>query len=87
MRLIDADALLAEMKEDGWCEDYLGREEAQGIYNYIEEAPTAYDVDKVLEYLEKCVYRIDDSASLCMRDVMNEEDVLEVVRGGGATCS
>lgn len=49
--------------------------------NYIENdnIPTAFDLESVTEKLKSAVYRIDDSATLCSRDVINEEDVLEIL--------
>ena len=49
----------------------------------IDIIPTAFDVDKVVEQLEKQVYEIDDSLSLSARDVIDEEDVFEIVKAGG----
>ena len=53
MRLIDADKLMGELHESlkGDCDlrkDY----EFMGIDEFIENQPTAYDVDKVLEQLK-----------------------------------
>ena len=53
------------------------------IIDKIYEQPTAFDVDKVIEQLEKQVYEIDDSLSLSARDVIDEEDVFEIVKAGG----
>ena len=36
--------------------------------------------EKILERLEKATYRIDDSATLSTRDVVNEEDAKEIVQ-------
>lgn len=55
----------------------------QGYINVIETESTAFDVDKVVEQLEKQVYEIDDSLSLSARDVIDEEDVFEIVKAGG----
>ena len=43
----------------------------------------AYDVDKLIEELKDATYRIDDSLTLSSRDVINEEDVMDIVRAGG----
>ena len=55
MRLIDADKLMGELHESlkGDCDlrkDY----EFMGIDEFIENQPTAYDVDKVIEEIESC---------------------------------
>lgn len=43
----------------------------------------AYDVDKLIEELKDATYRIDDSLTLSSRDVINEEDVMDIVKEGG----
>lgn len=43
----------------------------------------AYDVDKVIDELKEATYRIDDSLTLSSRDVINEEDVMDIVKAGG----
>lgn len=55
MRLIDADELLEALHEslEGDCDlrkDY----EFMGIDEFIENQPTAYDVDKVIKEIESC---------------------------------
>ncbi len=49
MRLIDADELMTvtDVQEDGTEVTYVP-------YSEIEDAPTAYDPDKVVEQLKKC---------------------------------
>ena len=83
MRLIDADKLIEHLKkfyDDCDIEDML---EFVRVSNFINNQPTAFDVDKVVEQLEEQVYEIDDSLSLSARDVINEEDVFEIVKAGG----
>lgn len=36
--------------------------------------------EMIMEMLEESTYRIDDSATLCVRDVINEEDAKEIVQ-------
>ena len=43
----------------------------------------AYDVDKLIEELKEATYRIDDSLTLSSRDVINEEDAMDIVKAGG----
>lgn len=55
MRLIDADKLMGELHESlkGDCDlrkDY----EFMGIDEFIENQPTAYNVDKVIKEIESC---------------------------------
>ena len=57
------------------------------IKTIIKEQPTAYDVDKVVEELDKASYRIDDSATLSSRDVINIDDAIEIVKQGGTDAS
>lgn len=42
-----------------------------------------YDVDKLIEELKDAKYRIDDSLTLSSRDVINEEDAMDIVKAGG----
>ena len=74
MRLIDADELMGELHESlkGDCDlrkDY----EFMGIDEFIENQPTAYNVDKVLEKIQKIPFR---SASAKAR-------IIHIVKGGG----
>lgn len=83
MRLINADAF---MEYIGLEDTEESREENYGEIVTLEDfdrQETAYDLDKVIEQLKRCIYRIDDSATLSTRDVINEEDVFEIVKRGG----
>lgn len=76
MRLIDADKLMGELHESlkGDCDlrkDY----EFMGIDEFIENQPTAYDVDKVLEQLEYS--RVPNTG------IAGYHKVVEIVKGGG----
>lgn len=73
MRLIDAD----EYKGKCIC-NYL----YSGVTKLMEvdAVPTAFDLENVIEKLKSAVYRIDDSATLSSRDVINEEDVFEILK-------
>ena len=77
MRLIDADAFEAYIKEhckdslvDLWCE-------------LVHRQPTAYDVDKVIEQLEEKVFElpIGGMAVSCL----GRSVAIEIVRTGGGT--
>lgn len=43
----------------------------------------ACDIDKIIEELKEATYRIDDSLTLSLRDVINEEDAMDIVKAGG----
>lgn len=49
----------------------------QGIDVVIKALSTYCKIPKIIEELREEVYRIDDSATLSSRDVLNEEDVFE----------
>lgn len=66
MRLIDADELLEALHEslEGDCDlrkDY----EFMGIDEFIENQPTAYDVDKVIAQLDEEIARLDNCQQIC----------------------
>ena len=76
MRLIDADKLIEELKES--YDDDLQKElEYLGIYEFIKEQPTAYDVEKIYNIA------IDDFADKIATygtydDYGNVIDILEI---------
>ena len=91
MRLIDADKLLKETRRDrdyaeknGFLDMYYER---QVLIDRIEAQPTAYNVDKVVEKLEKirvkktCNKEKCDTKELCRICVV--DDTIEIVKGGG----
>lgn len=59
---------------------YVRKSEVMQILN---SQKYAYDADKVIDELKKVTYRIDDSITLSSRDVINEEDVMDIVKEGG----
>ena len=89
MRLIDADRLLADLKEENVlpiCIQNLTKKNKQIIRfeNMIYEHPTAYDVDNVLKQLE------DEKSHMSLLDDELEEiyksaidDAIEIVKAGG----
>ena len=90
MRLIDADKLMGELHESlkGDCElrkDY----EFMGIDEFIENQPTAYDVDKVIEEIEEWTARInviiDKSGKAGQVDVIGSNKAIKIVEGGGVS--
>ena len=76
MRLIDADALKKDLKSVTLSNGTLVNTNA--VLYLLEEYPTAYDVDKVVEQLEE--YREDMEQFKC--DGMLS-DMIEVVKAGG----
>lgn len=87
MRLIDADKLMGELHEslEGDCDlrkDY----EFMGIDEFIENQPTAYDVDKVIEEIEEWTARInvinDKSGKTGQVDVIGSNKAIKIVEGG-----
>ena len=83
-RLIDADKLLEETRRDrdyaeknGFMDMYYER---QTLIDRIESQPTAYDVDKVVEQLEKHRLNFESRGIL---PLVNMDYAVEVVRNGG----
>lgn len=81
-RLIDADKLIEELKENyDECElqtvlEYFG------IYEFIKEQPTVFDVDKVVEQLDELV-TINMEVLGVRADYVNLAHVIKIVKAGG----
>lgn len=88
MRLIDADELMTvtDVREDGTEVTYVP-------YSEIEDAPTAYDPDKVVKQLEKLKSLVP--VNRVLDDIVNDkpkelgmliayEKAIEIVKAGGA---
>ena len=77
--LISRSGLIVKIEEafDGGLIDCF-----DDVIGIIEEQPTAYSVDKIIDELDKASYRIDDSATLSSRDVIDIDDAIEIVRQG-----
>lgn len=78
MRLIDADELLDNI-EDMWCDDCSlcgGKCRLTELKNMISTYPTAYDVDKVVDVIDKDEEWIFDSDD-CKRRI------IQIIRAGG----
>lgn len=75
MRLIDADALVDKLKELSWIED-------TPLDEIIDEQPTAYDIENVVDEVRKYDHRCDDcrafNCSEC--EFMN---LIDAIRKGG----
>ena len=91
-RLIDADKL----KEAINSSLNTGREtfSPEIIYEVVDEQPTAFDVDKVIEKMEdrranfdckSCKYNFDDEKQICNEDCSDAliDGLIEIVKGGG----
>lgn len=91
MRLIDADALI-EFIDPGHLRhpDELAFSELD-VVNILNHAPTAYDVEKVVEQLEVLSDRADYDMSVCEKGMYQYYDgfgdgidkAIEIVKGGG----
>lgn len=87
MRLIDADKLIGVLHEslEGDCDlrkDY----EFMGIDEFIENQPTAYDVDKVVEQLKNEKEFWNDAfynKEIGKQKARSYERAIEIVKGGG----
>lgn len=85
MRLIDTD----ELKENVNASLNTGREtfSPELIYELVDEQPTAYDVDKVVEQLEKLkdTEQDDSVAEMVRTRIWNKaiQSTISVVKGGG----
>lgn len=75
MRLIDADALKKDLKSVTLSNGTLVNTNA--VLYLLEEYPTAYDVDKVVEQLDEYITKIVGQKSALYQTVM------QIVKGGG----
>ena len=98
-RLIDADKLLDDMKkelEKAVNDENLDKDEcmviltsAIALKDFVNRQPTAFDVEKVVEQLEKSHFHTDatfDDDGYCNDDseeVVNLNEAIEIVRKGG----
>lgn len=92
MRLIDAEALTDEIKENKKIlQKGLGKDaefayiSADSVLKTIYNQPTAYDPDKVVEKLKKDSYTEtqNDMDPFDPSEVVNLESAIEIVEGGG----
>lgn len=83
MRLIDADLLKDAIEKEKGDNDYMCRLCLESTKEIIDEQPTAFDLDKVIEQLETL---IEDKTSESGDDWYTAEclnEAVEIVRGGG----
>ena len=86
-RLIDANKLLEETRRDrdyarknGFLDMYYER---QVLIDRLKAQPTAYDPEKVVEQLESLRNAEADYYYAGSNDVIDREDAIEIVKGGG----
>ena len=99
MRLVDSDKLLDDMKkelEKAVNDENLDKDEcmviltsAIALKDFVNRQPTAFDVEKVVEQLEKSHFHTDatfDDDGYCNDDseeVVNLNEAIEIIRKGG----
>ena len=93
MRLIDADKLKEVIEKEKDDNDYTCRLCMESTKEIIDEQPTAFDVDKVIEQIEDiranfdcklCKYN-DGENTICSEDCSDAliDILLDIVKGGG----
>lgn len=94
MRLIDADLLKKNCKCTGKFEDNFKGVSLITLAEVVDNQPTAYDVDKVVENLNKELELADEEKHRCAIENMLQFDeakgyaraiacAIEIVKGGG----
>lgn len=78
MRLIDADAIKWDK-----CEDASGNPVYILDKRDIDAQPTAYDPDNVVEQLKSVSYERYGNDGMGGERVINMDDAIEIVKGGG----
>lgn len=77
-RLIDADDLIKEINKK------MPQGSARGVFKaFIDEQPTAYDVEKVVEELEGLSNAEADYYYAKSNDVIDREYAIDIVKAGG----
>lgn len=77
MRLIDADLLKDAIEKEKGDNDYMCRLCLESTKEIIDEQPTAFDVDKVVEQLDTYITKLVGRNSALYQTVM------QIVKGGG----
>lgn len=92
MRLIDADKLKEAIEEEKDDNDYMCRLCLESTKEIIDNQPTAFDVDKVVEQLEQLKMRYfltiantgDADKDCAYKNIANTIDrAIEIIKGGG----
>ena len=81
MRLIDADKLKEAIEEEKDDNDYMCRLCLESIKEIIDEQPTAFDVDKVVESLTNRFRIVSNGEDLEWNRAM--DCAVKIVKGGG----
>lgn len=84
MRLIDADALKKGLKSVTLSNGTLVNTNA--VLYLLEEYPTAYDVDKVVEQLEEWTFNADvniGDGTMMNHNLIVSKNAIKIVEGGG----
>ena len=84
MRLIDADALKKDLKSVTLSNGTLVNTNA--VLYLLEEYPTAYDVDKVVEQLEEWTFNADvniGDGTMMNHNLIVSKIAIKIVEGGG----
>lgn len=86
MRLIDANKLNFHCNYNGDCSGDISHcKECDNYvldYRDIQEQPTAYDMDKVVEQLKNASYERFRNAGMGGENVVNLDDAIEIVKAG-----
>ena len=83
MRLIDADALIEAMKKtESEYENAMTCPSWWSAFNVISEQQTAYDIDKVVEELEKATQYIKINGKPTSVKAIHPVQAIEIVKQG-----
>lgn len=80
MRLIDADKLI----EDIHKRNYISKALSEIFETIIDEQPTAYDVDKVVEQLKEWTFNADvniGDGTMMNHNLIVSKNAIEIVKG------
>ena len=83
MRLIDADKLIEELKIKTVSKDAHIISIANAVVNLVNNQPTAFDTEKVVEQLESLSNAEADYYYASSNDVIDREDAIDIVKKGG----
>ena len=77
MRLIDADELRLAIRNNA------PKSVPIWVYQTIDNAPTAYDPDQVVEQISRSAFERYGNPGMGGETVVNLDDAIEIVKGGG----
>ena len=87
MKLIDADKLNFHCNYNGDCSGDIShcKECDNYILDYrdVQEQPTVYDADKIVEQLKNVSYERFGNTGMGGENVVNLDDAIEIVKAGG----